>query len=343
MMKKIIVWDLGATKCTAGIIQFDPSSQQLICEKDVTVKIAAADSLENLVMQIETALQMSMSSADVICIGAAGYYDGECLLLQEPYPYTMHFAKVAKQQAWPRFQIIHDYASIICATFTSYMNQPNHIKRLNQQQINPYGRRVAFGIGTGVGLKDGVLFPNGDFWLGQNEMGHIGVMTPPHASPHHRKRHEECLSFLREKLSLGINESLTFEKILAGKGTVRLYEFLYPSSAAMTPEELGVKMRAGETPELMDLFAWFLGLFIGTVQLSFMPEGGIWITGGVALNHLDVFDKPDFIAGIEATPAYLTQRKTYPLSVLCHSHHALMGCGYYAANRLVKNSVVVNY
>jgi glucokinase len=71
------------------------------------------------------------------------------------------------------------------------------------------------------------------------------------------------------------------------------------------------------------------------MQLTFMPEGGVWITGGVAINHLDVFDCPGFIAGIHASPAYLAQREEYPLGVLKNHEHALIGSGYYAAKRLL--------
>ena len=203
--------------------------------------------------------------------------------------------------------------------------------------MKPHGRRVALGIGTGLGLKDGVLFSNGDFWLGQNEAGHIGINTPPNADKLHLDRHYEIMRFLHTTSTQHTNPTLTFEKILTGKGTVNLYQFFYPDEQELTPEQVGHHMRSGKANEMLDAFAWYLGLFVGTIQLVFMPEGGIWITGGVALNHLDVFDRPDFFAGIYASPAYLMQREEYPLGVLCNHEHALIGNGYYAARRLLVN------
>jgi glucokinase len=144
------------------------------------------------------------------------------------------------------------------------------------------------------------------------------------------------MQFLREKFSLQLNQPITYERILTGKGTVNLYEFFYANSGQITPEEVGIKMREGATPELLDTFAWYLGLFIGTMQLMFMPEGGIWVTGGVTMNHVDIFDRPDFFAGIYATPAYLMQREEYPLGILCNHEHALIGSGYYAVKRLIQ-------
>jgi glucokinase len=335
MMTNIVTWDLGATKCTAGLIEYNQSTHALSCKKHVTVKLSETASLENLIGKLEQGLHFLMSDADAICIGAAGHYDGKYLLHTNPYPYPMHFANTAKLQHWPSFAVIHDYASIVCSTFTSYMDNPKNIKRLNSCSMKPQGRRVALGLGTGLGLKDGVLLANGDFWLGQNEAGHIGITTPPNADQTHLVRHNEIMRYLHAKSPQLSNPALTFEKILTGQGTVNLFQFFYPDETEITPEEVGKKMRNGNADELIDAFAWYLGLFVGTTQLMFMPEGGVWITGGVTINHLEVFDRPDFFAGIYASPAYLMQREEYPLGVLQNHEHALIGSAYYAAKRLL--------
>lgn len=336
MIKNIIVWDLGATKCAAGLIEFNDQTQELICIKQSSIKLSDTTSFEDLISKVELTLGLTLPAADAVCIGGAGFYNGEELLLEGVYPYRMLFAEIAKKQNWPSYAVIHDYAPIVCATFTSYIDNPKNIKPLNSAKLNPAGRRVALGIGTGLGLKDGVLLPDGDFWLGQNEIGHIGIVTPPHADKSHLQRHFDFKKFLHEKNNQSNRQPLTFEKVLSGPGTVRLHQFLYPNSSETTPEGVGKSMREGRADELLDMFAWYMGLFIGTVQLIFMPEGGIWITGGVALNHLDAFDRSEFADGIASSPAYMVQREQYPLNVLCSPEHALIGGGYYAMKRLLK-------
>jgi glucokinase len=334
MNKRIISWDLGATKCAVGVIDYNSDTQAFTCQKHYSLKLTEAASLIDLIAKLETGLDQSMTDADAICIGGAGTFDGQHLLHTNPYPFAMHFSDAATRLSWPPFTVIHDYASIVCATFTSHMTDANAVKRLNNSNVNLYGRRVAFGIGTGLGLKDGVLLPNGDFWLGQNEAGHIGISTPPLANAHDINRHYELLRFLSSKMESA--HPITFEKILSGQGTARLHEFLYPDMTYLNPEEVGERIRENKASELLDILAWYIGLFVGTVQLSFMPEGGIWITGGVTLNHMNVFDRSDFVKGIEASPAYLSQRNDYPLGVLCSRENPLIGCGYYAVKRLLK-------
>jgi glucokinase len=336
MVKHIFAWDLGATKCSAGLVEYNEETQELVCKNQHAIKLVEVTSLENLIHALEQALDFSMAKADAVCIGAAGHFDGEVLLLENAYPYPMPFAKLAKQNQWPVYAVIHDYAPIVCATFTSYMHNEKNIKRLNNYAMHMHGRRVAFGIGTGLGLKDGVLFQNGDFWLGKNEMGHIGINLPPQTDRLHLQRHQALMSFLQEKTLHQANQPITFEKILSGSGMVRLYQFFYEDSDEITPEDVGTKMREGKASEMLDAFAWYTGLFVSTVQLCFMPEGGVWITGGVALKNLEVFDRPDFYAGIHASPAYKLQRDEYPLGVLCNQEHALIGCGYYAVKRLLR-------
>lgn len=335
MIKHLVTWDLGATKCTAGLVEYDSTTDGLVCTKHFSVKLSEATSLENLIEQLEAGLNYSMHEADAVCIGAAGQYDGETLNLDGIYPYSMHFAKIAKDRKWHAFDVIHDYSPIVCATFTSYMDNPKNIKRLNQCEVQHFGRRVAFGIGTGLGMKDGVLFPNGDFWLGKNEVGHIGVVAPPAGKQEHVQRHHEFMRFLQQDSSVNENYPVVYERILSGMGVLRLYKFFYPNSTENSPEEVGIKMCEGNIPEMLDAFAYYIGLFVGTVQLTFMPEGGIWITGGVSLNNLHVFDRPEFFEGINASPAYKSQRDEYALGVMCNHEHALIGSAYYATRRLL--------
>lgn len=335
MMKNIITWDLGATKCAAAVVSYDKSTNALTCQNKASVKIRDVNSLAELTSHLEQQLGLSMQDADAVCIGAAGQYDGECLFVEKGYPYPMEFAKLATQKKWPNYAVIHDYSPVVCSTFTSYVNDPSNVQRLNQATGQPLGRRVALGVGTGVGLKDGILMPNGDFWLGTNEMGHIGVITPPMAEHAYRERHVEFLKFLRSEGIVQENEAITFEKILANQGIVRIHSFFDRDAKHQTSEEIGTLVREGKAEDTLAMFAWYLGLLVGTVQLTFMPDGGLWLTGGVVLNHLEIFDHPDFFRGIEASPTYLNLREQFPLGILLGSDYAFMGAAFYASRKLV--------
>ncbi len=333
MNKRIISCDLGGTKCAAGVVEYQPDTRRLTCTQRTALRIAEFGSLAELLHQLESLFGFTLQEADAICIGAAGQYNGEELIYAGAYPYPMNFAALAREQNWPRFAIVHDYTPIVCATFTDYMQQPDNIQWLNNATADIYGRRVAFGLGTGLGMKDGVLFPDGNFWLGKNEVGHIGITLPPHANALRLKQHYALMQFLEKETPL------TFEKILSGPGTVRLYRFFYPNEKDITPAEIWALLPTGKIDEMLDAFAFYLGLFIGTLQLIFMPEGGIYATGGVTLHYLDVFKQPAFQEGLHCSPAYLAQREKMPLGILCNQEHAILGGGYYALKRLLPENI----
>lgn len=335
-MRHILSLDLGATKCAAGIIEHQADSNTYICLRDTQVKLTETSSLTDLIRQLENRLNVKARDLDAVCVGAAGQFNGQELIhLAGVYPYSMPFAKVAAKEEWPSYRVLHDYDTVMCATFTSYMADTANVLYLRQPTNSPYKRRVTLGLGTGVGLKDGILFPDGNFWLGKNEMGHIGISHPPTASADTLRLHRELLQYLRKQESIAAHQPVTFENVLTGRGLVHIHNFLYHDHVD-NGAEVGDKLASNHASELMDAFAWYLGLFIGTVELSFMPESGTWITGGVALKNPGVFDNPNLTTGIEASPAYLQERSAYPLGVLLNPQHALIGGGYYAMNKLLQ-------
>jgi glucokinase len=334
MRKTFVVWDLGATKCAAAIIDYDFHTDQFDCIKTTRVKLTECNSLDELIERIEAELDFKMRRSDAICIAAAGRYNGYEVELEAGYPYAMDFDRIAKKDGWRNMAVVHDYVPVACATFTTYLKQSGNVKQLNKGRQNKFGRRVVLGVGTGLGLKDSVLLPNGDFWLGSNEAGHIGLTFPPKALPHTEVRHREFVKFLKLDGGLREGEVLTFEKILSGNGLKRIHHFV-TGNHEMTPEEISKKMTEGEHQETLEMLAWYLGLFIGTVELAFMPDGGIWITGGVVLKNLALCDQPELWKGIYACPAYRADRELFPLNVMVGPDYALMGCAYYASRRML--------
>jgi glucokinase len=332
-VKHFVVWDLGGTKCAAALVQYNPHNQEFSCLKRHYLKLLECESLNQLIENIEAHLGLKMSDADGICIGAAGQFDGRVLNLEKGYPFEMNFAEIAQQKGWKNWQVVHDYVPILCTTFTSYMNNSENVRILVPGHEDPFGRRVVFGVGTGLGLKDGVLSKGGELWLGTNEIGLIGIPHPPLVDKAVRDRHREFIHFLRSDKAFGDDKPITFEAILTGQGTRRLHQFL-TGEANLSPEALGEQLRNGWHQPTLKLFAWYLGLFVGTVQLIFMPSGGIWITGGVVLRHLESVDQPEFLLGIQASPAYATERAQFPLGVLANSDHAFYGGAYYALRSL---------
>lgn len=334
----IAVWDLGATKCAVGIVEHDLITDKFKCLRDTTLYLNEFFSLEDLTEGLEKNLEIRFADMDKILIAGAGIYDGETLNLTNGFPYPMTFARLAQSRNWPHMEVVHDYVPIICGTFIADLHDEKQVDFIMRGELDPYGRRVVFGIGTGLGFKDGLLLQKRRFWLGNNEVGHIGVPFPPRASDTEIQLHEEFMNFLRTQTDL-TGQQVTFEKILSGQGTSRIHQFVTAAKQHLLPHEVGDLLRAGAAQETMALFAWYLGLLIGTLQLIFMPSGGIWMTGGVLLKHADVARHPNLKKGILASPAYVEERKSFPLAMMQEKTLIFLGGAYYATYHHIESAI----
>ena len=143
-----IVWDLGATKCAAAVVTVTHGVFEV--QNTHSVKLKKCESLFHMAETLHRSLGVCPHDVDGVCVAGAGQYDGQELILASSYPFPMCFAKVASLQKWPEYQIVHDYTPIVCSTFVSQHNKGNIIA-LNDAEVQPGARRVAFGVGPGLG------------------------------------------------------------------------------------------------------------------------------------------------------------------------------------------------
>lgn len=317
MVKSVITWDLGGTKCAAGIVSI--AGDNFSCDRECIVELGTVDSLDNLVRTIEDQLHIKHSDVDAVCIGAAGVFDGSILKLQKGYPFAMNIATVALAQKWPSYAVVHDYIPIVCASFFGSLKTIELRKGIHDEG----GRRVAFGIGTGLGLKDGIKLPDGNFWLGMNEIGHIGICNTRLVPAHLQGVHQELCQ-----------AGFCFEDVLSGPGMIRLHS-LMSCEVPCSPVELGKLIHAGKANLTLGAFAFYVGLFSATVELTFMPSGGLFIAGGVVLKHHELFLLDEFAQGLRAAPAYANERARFPMHIITDEHAAMLGAAYFASKRLL--------
>jgi glucokinase len=331
--KCYLVWDLGATKCAAAVVTVDHAEYRVIASAMTLLRDES--SLHTMAEKLHAQLNINLQQIDGICIAAAGCYDGSVLQLASGYPFSMNFAQVATDQRWPYFEVVHDYTPVVASTFIC-QQQEGSVLMLRQGQLESHGRRVAFGVGTGLGLKDAVLTSNGGVWFGENEVGHIGVLNPPLMTAEKAALHRDFMRFLADDGALS-NKPVSFETILSGQGFSRCYRFITGSGQVLSPPQVQSLIDAGcaYREQMLSFFAWYLGLFVGSLQLTFMPSGGVWLGGGVLQKNLSLFQGEaikEFWSGVACSPAYTEQRKKFPIGVMLSHELIFMGGAFYADN-----------
>ena len=91
---------------------------------------------------------------------------------------------------------------------------------------------------------------------------------------------------------------VSYERLLSGDGLVNIYEYLSAKDASGI-KAAWVNQEAKQGSEIaqhaMRLFVQIYGAYVGNLALLFRPEGGIYITGGIASKMIEQMCSEDFI------------------------------------------------
>lgn len=329
-----IVWILDVMDCRAAIVENHENNFNII--KQCQCRLDHFISLKEMGAKISELLEMNHADADAICIASNGEYNGYELIIEnfcyDKLPYPLNFQTLSEEDHWPTFFVIKDYAPIICRTF---IDNEYNIKTIHAGQSSTSGRRVALGIDNMLGMNDAILLPNGQIWVGSNEIGHVGLSHPAVYQVCEALQHQELIDFLHHHEETN-SQIITFDTILSKKGLVLLHQFAEKLDKPIPIEEIHAIIETDPASPALQIFARYLGLFINMVEFSFMPTGGIWITGKI-VEQFNLFEIPllNFVLrGRDLSPFYKNVRDQFPLKILQGQDHAFLGAGFYINNVL---------
>ncbi|MCK4833511.1 MAG: glucokinase [Gammaproteobacteria bacterium] len=164
---------------------------------------------------------------------------------------------------------------------------------LNSDGLQKNGTRVAVGAGTGLGVAwadDDIQGGKRAVCTHDTEGGHIDFAPIGDTQI-------ELLKFLQQRF-----EHVSYERILSGNGLVSLYEFCAGKTGTadysdeITAEWVNNQSKNDEAADrALSLFVQIYGAYIGNIALLFKPDGGIFITGGIAAKILNKMQSEEFI------------------------------------------------
>ena len=179
--------------------------------------------------------------------------------------------------------------------------------------------RVALGVGTGFGqalrVRDDV-FPA--------EGGHASYAP-------NTKEEQELLMFLSQHF-----DRVRVEDVCSGTGMNNIRRFLECKYSI----ELDHSVPAGKlfgggsddpiVSQGLDLFLSSLASVIADTALRQLPNGGIWLCGGVAKKMLSHYSRPSFLQSLQKKEPMNEPVALIPIFVVLEEELGLMGAGYIA-------------
>ncbi|HAC64788.1 MAG TPA: glucokinase [Cyanothece sp. UBA12306] len=191
-------------------------------------------------------------------------------------------------------------------------------------------------IGAGTGLGKAFAIPQNDnYQVFPTEGGHQGF------SPNNSLE-EELLQYLR------VYGKVDVERVVSGVGIVNIFRFLRDCKLPREPignildqddpaAEIAKGAKQGNflCQRTMEIFAETYGAAAGDMAVSFLPFGGLYIAGGIALKNIELMQNGRFMEAFKSkaklNPLLLEK---IPVHIVLNPLEGLTGAIQYAANKM---------
>ncbi len=349
-MSVLLAGDIGGTKTYLRLIQAQPAAAgtryagpppTLTTLAEERYRSAAYPDLTPIVQRFLAAAGADLGGEPTpatACFGIAGAVAGNAGEVTN-LGWSLSGARLERELGIPRVWLINDFAAI-----------GHGILGLGGEDLHTLqpGRPDAAApiavLGAGTGLGEGFLIP-GD--TGPRVFGSEGG----HADFAPRSELEfELLRTLQRALDV---TRVSVERVVAGPGIARIYEFLRAREPAReSPAMAAVLAAPAETTDLaaevsraaiagdplcrqaMEMFLAAYGAEAGNLALKLLPFGGLYVAGGIAAKNLPLIERGGFLAAFLDKGRMRPQLERVPLHVVLDPRVGLRGAALVAARRV---------
>ncbi len=274
----IIAADIGGTKTHLALINSDHAEDIIYQAK---YNSAEFENFEQLLSVFIGHSGCEGQRLSLLSLALPGVIDNDCARLTN-LSWAVDKRKLMQRFVVDRVHFMNDFQA--SALGTLQLGKEDY-SVLNRGRQNTGSLRVAVGAGTGLGVS--WLLDDGNRAVAHaTEAGHMDF-APVGAEQ------IELLQFLMKR-----TPHVSCERILSGDGLVLLYEFI-SSCTVNNIKAAWVNQQACQGNEMarqaVQLFIRIYAAYVGNLALMFKPEGGIYITGGMAIKMINWMQSDDFI------------------------------------------------
>lgn len=251
----------------------------------------------------KAALQHFLTEAGVskppltACFAVAGPVTNNTVSFTNRKEWSINGADIARTFRIKVVKLVNDFVAVGYGLLT--LQEDTECETLQNAPKVPGAPIACIGAGTGLGECFLALGPNNQYVCYPTEGGHTEFAP--------RSQLEiRLLAFLLKKFNS--HHRVSVERVVSGIGLYNIYEFLaedMPEKVDPTLHqqienagELKGKIIATNTQNelcqtAMSIFAGAYGSEAGVAGLKWLPQGGLYITGGLTPKNIDLIRQPD--------------------------------------------------
>ena len=320
----VLAGDIGGTSSKLALARYDGGSATLIRREVYPSRDYAA--LEQVVHAFVSDAQVAPYTGriDAACFAVAGpVEDGRARITN--LGWQIDETALAQASAIPRVCVINDFAAAGLG-----IEQLGRDDLLTLQHGAPVERadRVVIGAGTGLGVG-WITWSEGRYHVHPSEGGHADF-APADAEQ------DALLKHLRREYA-----HVSSERVLSGPGLPRILSFVAESSGKHPEGALAEAMRRGDPSEAisefalarrdalavqaLDLFVSAYGSFAGSMALTTLAHGGVYIAGGIAPKIAAKLGDGAFVRAFAAKGRFQHLLESIPVHVVMNQQVGLYG------------------
>ncbi|MFM1843076.1 MAG: hypothetical protein RLZZ490_1818 [Cyanobacteriota bacterium] len=351
MMKTLLAGDIGGTKTILRLAQAEADHPRLTIPPQTVLYEAEFSSQQfpDLVPMVEAFLnQAHQAIADLTtptqaCFGIAGpVVDNACDLTN--LHWQLNGDRLAQNLNLRTVSLINDFAAIGYGILGLTRDDLHPL-----QDIEPDPKAAIAIIGAGTGLGQGYIIPHagGQYQVFNSEGGHCDF-APRNAEEF------QLLTWVKNNHQL---PRVSVERIVSGMGLVNIYQYLrsqYPDQESPRLAELHqqwekeliqgersidlaaelAQAASQQTDYLaertLQLFVSAYGAEAGNLALKLLPNGGLYIAGGIAAKILPLLDRYQFLEAFHHKGRMRPLMQNIPIAVIMNPKVGLMGAAIHA-------------
>jgi glucokinase len=292
----LLVADIGGTNSTFGVYQEQGDELQLLLILHTQSKMIT-DFTTVVTAVVDEVFKKFKKQIDRICIAAAGMIseDRDYVALTNR-TFAIDIQAIKKATKVPMVLLANDFEVI---NYGIELVAPKDLVVINKGHARHFANRAIVGAGTGLGKS--LLY-----WSQATERYESLPSEGGHADCSVQNQLElDLITFIHQKENR--TDTISWEDLLSGYGIQRIYHFFKHRNNQVKsckrlgedgphPDEIFKSRNLDEyAHETYQLYTKLYARCIKNVAFETLALGGIYITGGIAIHNVQLFQDPLFL------------------------------------------------